>query len=315
MIEVPQYFQNNFDYYESSGGNIRIVGGLECPYCNKKGKLYVKPSKHWIYCFHCSKNYNLIEFVSDFEGISKAEARKLLTENKAPDHKYTPTKPKAEIKTDPKQYFPSLTELPQRAIDYFAHRNIPTSALRHFRVLYSPSNDIFNDKLIYTSDRVIFPIFDINGKLHSWQGRDISGKSSVKYLMSPDCKPSQHLFNADRVPKNPDYLIVTEGVMDTIGWFKNGFKNAVATFGKKISKEQIKLIRQINPKALFIAWDYDCYSEMAGFYSKVEHLIKAVRIIEMPDGKDADECSSDEWLNCFRDSSALDWKKKVLSKL
>ena len=308
---IPEYF-NEFRYYESSGGNIRLLD-FECPYCGKSGKLYVKPSKFWVFCFYCSKNYNLVEFIAEFEGITKAQAYRLLKTNEDIDKYTIPKKNKPAPVL--KQFFPELQNMPLKAIQYLSNRNIPDSFISRFKMLFCPSNSIYNDKLLYTSNRIIFSIYDIDCNLHSWVGRDINGTSKIKYMMSPDCQPSKHLYNACSIEQDSDYLIVTEGVMDVFGWCRCGFNNVVATFGKKISKTQVDLLKRINPKVLLFAWDYNCYYEMANVIEKMKHLFSCIKIVELPASKDADECLKIELINAFKNSKQSNWRKKMLLKI
>lgn len=77
-------------------------------------------------------------------------------------------------------------------------------------------------------------------------------------------------------------------MFDLYGWYKAGFKNVVATFGKKASKAQVEMIDTLKPKAVFIAWDKDAHDERYKFYEQNCHKY-IVKIIDLPESRDADE--------------------------
>lgn len=126
------------------------------------------------------------------------------------------------------------------------------------------------------------------GELVSWQGRDITGKSKMKYLFPPCFKGAEELYNIQAMPSNPSYLIVTEGVFHVFGWWLAGIKNAIGTFGKKISAAQVDMLRVVNPSVLFIAWDSDANDKKYEFCEQYGHYFPDIRIVDLK-GKDADE--------------------------
>ncbi len=310
-MKLPKYF-DMFQSYETSNGNFRLLD-FECPICGKQGKIYIKIREGWAYCFHCSRNHNLYELFSEYEGVSKKETFRLISDGQDTD-RYLFEENSIQQEEQQRDKI-QLLELPKEACSYLLSRNIPEKTIEHFKIAYCSSNIIINDRIVYSANRIIFPIHDINGKSVSWIGRDITGNSKIKYLMELGFKINNHLYNANNIENNPDYMIVTEGVMDTLGWYRHGFKNTVATFGKKISKVQFNLLRQINPEVLFLAWDYNCYREMADLADQLSIFFKSVRIIELPEGKDADECECVQLLNTFTRAVQTSWNKKILACL
>jgi hypothetical protein len=87
--------------------------------------------------------------------------------------------------------------------------------------------------------RIIIPIY-FNGKLISYQGRDITERQTPKYKA---CKKELELlhhkyilYNIDNAEKNT--VVVVEGIMDV---FRLG-SNSVATFGTGFTPEQVNLL-------------------------------------------------------------------------
>ena len=114
-------------------------------------------------------------------------------------------------------------------------RGIGEDIVKHFGLRFCQKNLEIGDETIWTKNRIIIPIKNAAGELSSWQGRDITGKSKVRYLFPRSFRGARELYNIDAIRVSPAYLIVSEGVFDAFGWYRAGIKNVVATFGKKIS--------------------------------------------------------------------------------
>ena len=136
--------------------------------------------------------------------------------------------------------------------------------------MFCRENTLIKGRAYYTKDRVIVPVHDITGKAVSWQGRDITGRS-LRYLFPPGFKGAHYLYNSWSIPVGADYLILCEGAFYAYGWWQDGFKNVVASFGKKISEPQMDMIRYLKPKAIFIAWDSDAMWENYTFFEKYSY--------------------------------------------
>lgn len=100
--------------------------------------------------------------------------------------------------------------------------------------------------------RIIAPIY-FQGKLVSYQGRDITGQSEQRYKACSKDKEIIHhkhiLYNLDNCKK--DFVVVTEGITDV--WRLGD--NSCCTFGKGYRKEQLLLLRKF--KRVFVFFDPD----------------------------------------------------------
>ncbi|GMO16461.1 MAG: DNA primase [Mycoplasmoidaceae bacterium] len=110
-------------------------------------------------------------------------------------------------------------------------------------------------------DRIIFPITNSDGVVVGFSGRTISNKEP-KYLNSKETKifnKSKTLYNYSNLPiKDIDILIIVEGYMDAIAFYRAGYPNVVATMGTNMSDEQITLIKAITSlKGVILAFDND----------------------------------------------------------
>lgn len=141
-----------------------------------------------------------------------------------------------EIQLPP--YFYPLTDDPtdewaQCAIEYLREeRGIDWRCHQFYLVRKTKSPD---NKRWY--GRLIIPTFK-QGKLIFWQGRDLTG-TMVKKYMSPDVPRDNILSGYDQLESySEEPLYIVEG------WFDAYHVNGVATFGNKLTNEQIKWINK-----------------------------------------------------------------------
>ena len=145
------------------------------------------------------------------------------------------------------------------------------------------------------SERVIFPIADVDGRIIGFGGRILtSDKSKPKYLNSPttpifDKKLNLFGFNFAKNTKD-DCYIFCEGYMDVIALHQAGFTNAVASLGTALTSEQVSLISEYTDKVL-LAYDSDGPGTNAGIRALELFEKEGIdcRVIDMGDCKDPDE--------------------------
>ena len=150
-------------------------------------------------------------------------------------------------------------------------------------------------------DRLMIPTRDNQGKVVAFGSRSL-GAEEPKYLNSPETSlfnKGKTLFGLDRAKKQiqkEDRAIVVEGYFDVIALHSRGINQAVATLGTALSVEQIKLLlRYTESKQIILNFDAD----KAGIKATqralqvIDPLIYSgqvnVRILNLPQGKDADE--------------------------
>lgn len=108
---------------------------------------------------------------------------------------------------------------------------------------------------------IAIPIYDALGSLVGVKGRYFGESDDYhpKYIYLENCNKSKILFghwqNRDHI-KNSKYLIVVESEKSVLKLAEYGFRNAVATGGKTISKYQIELIARTGCTPVF-AFDKD----------------------------------------------------------
>jgi DNA primase len=153
----------------------------------------------------------------------------------------------------------------------------------------------------YFRDRIIIPIGDPQGRVIGFGGRSL-GDEQPKYLNSPETdifNKGRTLFALDKAKNEiakQDRVVVVEGYFDAIALHAAGINHAVAALGTALSIEQVRAcLRYSESKQLILNFDADAAGTQA-----TERAIGAIanlvyqgeinlRILNLPDGKDADE--------------------------
>jgi DNA primase len=151
-------------------------------------------------------------------------------------------------------------------------------------------------------DRLIIPIMDLQGRIIGFGSRSLKEEDQPKYLNSPETPlfdKSKTLFALDKARSaigKADCAIVVEGYFDAIALHEAGIDHVVASLGTAFTQDQLKqLLRFTASKQVILNFDADNAGKKATerAISEVEDLVYGgvvqLRILNLPDGKDADE--------------------------
>ncbi len=109
-------------------------------------------------------------------------------------------------------------------------------------------------------NRLMFPVFDVNGEVVAFSGRRLNENDERKYVNTSDTpvfKKSRVLFGLN-FAKNSESgtLILCEGAPDAIAMHQAGFDNAIATLGTAITSEHARIIARFC-RTVYLAYDID----------------------------------------------------------
>ena len=151
-------------------------------------------------------------------------------------------------------------------------------------------------------DRLIIPIMDLQGRIIGFGSRSLKDEDQPKYLNSPETPlfdKSKTLFALDKARSaigKEDCAVVVEGYFDAIALHEAGIENVVASLGTAFTQDQLKqLLRFTSSKQVILNFDADNAGNKATAraIAEVEDLVYSgvvqLRILNLPDGKDADE--------------------------
>lgn len=327
---------------EKAGKNLKA----RCPFHNEKTPSFnVSPDRASYYCFGCGAKGDIFTFVQEFEGMDFRAALKFLADRagiqlteRSSKLQNSDDKLRRILELSVEFYQALLAKKPD-AIKYLIGRGLTEETIKEWKIGFAPDGwqhlmnflkdkkcsdaDIEKVGLIKKGDkgtyydrfrsRIMFPIFDSSGRPVGFSGRIFNGKADeAKYLNSPETPffdKSRILYGFDRaktaIRKN-DFSILVEGQMDLIMCHQAGYKNAVASSGTALTREQLEKLFRISERVV-IAYD----SDGAGFRAseKAWHMALAlgmdVKIAPIPDGYDpADVIKEDKnkWKQIIKDS-------------
>jgi DNA primase len=203
------------------------------------------------------------------------------------------------------------------------------SALKNYLLKNHISKDIFpksglfrvkdnNDTYDVFRDRLMFPIHSVTGNIVAFGGRALSQEQEKlgKYMNSPTTdiyiKGKElyglHITRFEIGKKNS--VFVSEGYLDFLRLYEKGIKNAVASLGTALTKEQINLLSRYT-KNFFLLYDGD----KAGITAAVRASSLIIqnscvaKIILLPDNHDPDsyllKYSIDNFMNLQQNALTL----------
>ena len=300
-----------------------------CPFHNEKTPSFsVSPERQTYHCFGCGKGGDIFSFIMETEHLEFREALERLAERAGVtlsrgQQNSTAQRVNRDINLTALDFFlESLTAAGgEPARRYLERRSLPLDVCRRFEIGWAPNSwDMLVRRLQkkgFTSaqilesglagegrdggcydrfrGRVIFPIYNITGRLIGFGGRMIDGEGA-KYLNSPESRlfnKRHNLYLLDKAKTSMNakgHAILTEGYLDAIRAHLFGYTNTVASLGTALTQEQASLIKRMTGLC-YICYDSDSAGQEAALramYTLHAEGVVAKRVI-WQGGKDPDE--------------------------
>lgn len=289
-IDIADLISEHVDL-KRAGQNLK---GL-CPFhAEKTPSFMVNPSKQIFHCFGCGKGGDIFAFEMLYENMNFHEALSHLAARagirlESPDNNgQSYGKGLKEgilaVHREALQFFKDRLKSSGQAGSYLKERGLSSEIIEKFAVGYSPAardslfshlkKQLFTTEQIRASglvyfgengvhdffrDRIMFPIFDLQGRPVAFGGRKLSAAENIpKYLNSPDhalfkkgdsCY-ALHLAKSAITQKG--YSIVVEGYLDAIMCHQHSFCNTVAPLGTALTQGNLKKVKRFSQKVLLL---------------------------------------------------------------
>ena len=283
---------------QKAGVNFKAL----CPFHNEKTPSFmVSPSRQSWHCFgSCGEGGDIFTFIEKIEGVEFPEALKILAEKagiilKYDNPKLRSGKDKAyEICEKAAQFFTASLNNANVILDYLHKRGLKDETIDEWRLGYAPDSwgsllsflgkygyrepEIEKAGLILRGvkyhdrfrNRLMFPIFDANGRVVAFSGRIMNDivpsktekADSGKYINSPETilyNKSRILYGLDRAKtdiRKADKVILVEGQMDAVLSWQDGVRNVVATSGTALTEDHLLVLKRLTSN-LVLAFDMD----------------------------------------------------------
>ena len=297
-----------------------------CPFHDDTNpSMSVSREKQIYTCFSCHATGNVFTFLMNYEHIDFKEALKYLGDKVGIDTgsvKVTKKSTKYDKLYDAyklalKYYQNNLNSTAGKlAKKYLLNRKIDESIIKEFEIglsleskddltklltgkdydlatlnkigLTSDNHDVYNE-------RIMFPLYDVTGKVVGFSGRIYKDNGSNKYVNTKETeifKKGETLYHyhiAREECRLSKSVIVMEGFMDVIRASSIGIKNTVALMGTALTKEQINLLKRLSNN-IILCLDGDAPGVHAAL-TNGELLFNngiEVKVVEIPDNDDPD---------------------------
>lgn len=261
---------------------------VQCPFCNDHSNhCGINPVKYYVNCWKCGR-HSIKELLVALLNISYRQADQIIEENET----YDPIalyKQKRQNTNTSLSLPPGTGDLKKMHKSYLLSRNFnPEEIVSRWSIRGT-------EVLGPYAYRIIIPIF-LNSKLVSYQGRDVTGKSELRYMA---CQPEDEIVSHKSITYGCDKIrnrkaIIVEGVFDV---WRMG-PGAVATFGTSYSNAQIKFIQQIIDTAflLFDPGDEQAEEKAHKLALQLSAIGTTCELIELEDhdGRDPADLTQDE---------------------
>jgi DNA primase len=333
-IDVEYWLdREGVDYKKTRGARGLQANVKECPCCgNSNWKVYIGLDTGLGNCFVCEKKFNLWSFIRSSLGtLSNREVIEHI-KTVAREQGWRPARIKpvaVNLKTD--LILPASEVLPinGRNLKYLENRSITLDIAKYFSMRFS-MNGVFKyrdeegrNRVQDYSKRIILPVFDLDGDLVSFQGRDITGNAEKKYLFPPGfASTGAHLYNGQNAHGAKD-IVIGEGAFDVAatkialdGQSELRSVVPVGSFGKHLSHgddesqlDKLLRLQEGGLERITIMWD----SEKAALEAAAETglLLRKygfiARIAVLPKDRDPNEVAP----SVVRDAY---WKAEVVNE-
>lgn len=299
-----------------------------CPFHGEKTpSFHIIPSTQVWHCFGCGEGGDVFSYVMKRENLSFPESIRYLADragieiHDTQDGRQRGTKRSRLIdvceETAAFYHTMLMRGKDARPRTYFASRGMGGAVCRTYRLGFAPgrgalvshlsshgftpqemvdanvamrrSNGGLADRFF---DRVMFPIFDEQGRCIAFGGR-IMGQGEPKYLNTAETplfhkKRNLYGFNwaKEHIVAQAEAIVV-EGYTDAIACWEAGIGNVVATLGTALTEHHVKTLTRFAKRIVYL-FDGDAAGQKAAerAIQFIERDSMDLRCVVLPDGQD-----------------------------
>lgn len=291
--------------YTRSGEEYRF----DCPYCEHHIKtkdtrqhlyfnldLTIKGETGWFHCFRCNSKGSVKRVLGNdyFTGnaIVTDQFKRLVLSSLAATADSQAVRPAKSVSL-PLDYHEVFEGT--KAHRYLCSRGISDDLIGYYRLGFGAEDlrqvEIGARHLYAGSGRIVFPDFDNSENVIYWVAR-----SYVDHVAKyKNCKSysRDQLYWFHGVDKS-EPVVITEGPISAI----RAGRNAIATYGKSVTKEQISKLLSSSVRQFVVALDGDARKESFKLASVLHSNGKEVRLVDF--GMDEDPASVDDMSDRIR---------------
>lgn len=263
----------------------------------KTPSFFVSPEKQIWHDFGSSEGGDIISFVMRMEGLSFPETLEMLADragvklSKRPTGSHdNKTRLFAAVDLAVRFYHYQLSKAPKALTYVRDKRALASATIKEFKIGYAPDDwsaftnyalgkDFTLEELTKAGlsgkrqqgnggydvfrDRIMFPIYDMQGRAVGFSGRLLEDKErTAKYINTPDT-PIYHksraifgLRQAKNAIRESGSVVLVEGNIDVATLWQHGQQNTVAVSGTAFTAEQLTILSRLADR-LLLCFDQD----------------------------------------------------------
>lgn len=265
-----------------------------CPFhTDHSPSMYVSPSKGIFKCFVCGEGGNVITYRQKFSNLSFPEACRCIAEKNGIDMPKEELSAEEEAELREYETISHILEISSdlfqkdlkgcpSAMEYvMAERGISAETAEKFGLGYVGAKGVSAElkKMNFSEDhlikagiisqgergfydafrnRLMFPFLSKTGKVIGFTGRDMTGKSSMKYKNTGETKVFTKgnnvygLFQAKEAIRKEGFVYIVEGQFDVIGPYNVGVQNIIGGSGTAFTDAQRRLVSGMTKDVVFV---------------------------------------------------------------
>ncbi|MGN7678296.1 MAG: DNA primase [Anaplasma sp.] len=299
-----------------------------CPFHSEKTpSFHVNCSNGLFYCFGCGVYGDVIQFVSNTEGLEFKEAMEYLA------REYSVDLPKNSGSGEADSIYGLMDYVARwcvwqlsrsrTALSYLKSRGVSEETIRKFKVGYVPSSglkscllssEVSTEKVKSSGlltkngqdclyNRIVFPICSASGRVIAFGGRSLKESHVPKYLNSAEnilFKKRASLYGLHAAlasAKKLGKIVVVEGYMDVLILSQMGIENVVGLLGTAMTETHLRNLWDMVPE--IVVWmDGDgagvsASVKIANLALSIIQSGHGIRFVTPPEDKDpCDICNS-----------------------
>lgn len=302
-----------------------------CPFHKEKTpSFHVSVDRGTYHCFGCGEGGDIFAFIEKVEGVDFKTALKQLAERAGvalPEYRSGDDRGERDKKDRLRDamshaaQFYSKQLAGSEAEKYAQSRGLTKETITSWGMGYAPegwrtllealsaagfkTDELLAAGLIKEADgkpgtyydrfrnRLMFPIYDVTGRVVAFTGRALSKEEPAKYLNSPETPlyhKSEILFGMHKAKdaiRLRGFTLLVEGQMDALLAHQAGFENVVALSGTALTERHVALMKRYSEN-LMLVLDADTAGLSATAKSAHLALREGLRVkaVRLPKGQD-----------------------------
>ena len=301
-----------------------------CPFHGEKTpSFHIIPSTQVWHCFGCGEGGDVFTYTMKRENLSFPDSIRYLAEragieisDEGPARKGAKRSRLIDVCEETSQFFHTMLMRGKdgRGREYCSHRGLSADVCRRYRLGYSVGRntlvahlsqkgftprEMIDANVAFTGrggglvdrfyERVMFPIFDEQGKCIAFGGR-ITGDGEPKYLNTsetPLFHKKRNLYGFNWAKEHivaQGEAVVVEGYTDCIACWEAGLGNVVATLGTALTEHHVKTLTRFAKKIIYL-FDGDAAGQKAAerAIQFIEKDSVDLRCVILPDNLDPND--------------------------